>query len=186
MTTFDLQWFTAQQEIFLQLFGSDIVDADSRHAVGWCDKCREWSWVKSRAKRTTGLIDSGRCRITPRCTGTVWCLPLPPVDRARRRQGIMATNGKLDLSKLLSNGKAPRKGRTSQYSEEIAAARTAAIQKRNMRAVYIANKGLQNLYAADYQELLNQAKEMVAAESGPLPGDPGYKAEPVKVPSDVA
>lgn len=174
--TFSLEWFTAQQLLFKEFFGTDIVDLESRHAVGWCDQCREWRWVPSRAKRTTGLINAGRCRITTGCSGRVWTLPLP------RKGSKMATNPKLNLEKLLSgNGKAPRKGRTSQYSEEVAAARTAAIQKRNARANYIANKGLQNLYPDDWSELLKQAREIVDNESGPLPGDPGYVAEVVPV-----
>jgi hypothetical protein len=73
-----------------------------------------------------------------------------------------------DLDALL--GGRPRNG-GGQFSPEVAAARKAEQCRRHAAARGLAKQALAVMHPDDFQMLLNQAKERVWTERGPLPGD---------------
>lgn len=63
-------------------------------------------------------------------------------------------------------------GRPRRYSPEVAAARAKDRERRTNLAHQRAAAALKRLHRADFDVLLGIAKQDVAAEFGPLPGDP--------------
>jgi hypothetical protein len=61
--------------------------------------------------------------------------------------------------------------RREKFAPEVAAARKAEQIRRRARAHRLACIALRKAHPADYQRFMVEAKDLVDARSGPLPGD---------------
>lgn len=79
-------------------------------------------------------------------------------------------HGTNDLTALLGQYRRPA-GRKRGLDPDLAEKRKKEAARRTTRAWTMAHRALAAKYPEDYEDLLAQAREFVADEEGPLPGD---------------
>lgn len=76
-----------------------------------------------------------------------------------------------DLNALIGERTPGRRGRPVVFPPDVASARHAEQMRRGSRAQRLAFQALAKLHPDDYRSLYEQAKVVIEAERGPLPGD---------------
>lgn len=87
---------------------------------------------------------------------------------------MQQTHGQPDYSGLLKAADPGQRGPKRKFNKRITHLRTQEVNRRESAVKWRVFRALSKLYPEVVEQLRAQAQAIVAAEKGPLPGDPGW------------